>query len=374
MFLNQEQGRENEVKKFKSRKEYFRSYYLKNREKLLAYSKEAYQVKKSFSHTHALYTSNSIISCKDACFFEEVSTPLNQDEKRTLIHAQERQKRKDQSWRRLATRNKRPIKGCRGWNLPTWKELRSHQQLFKQYGEISTLTGKKLGNYYHSTLDFDLNKVDYPPKMVAKLFKEFASLLKYWKVSWDKGKRGGHIDLLTTELLPNEPIYYRGWGKIWEIGEVKSKGGYVVDVDKDKSFVRNGKWYRKFSQGSHAQLKKELGFFFFELGRSKKEENLSRIREESLASILLPIDNQKSYQTSYQLTVGEVLTIQSSIKQKIQLLINGQTYYRYNLDKSPHFFLFNTYNGSRDPPFRVGETYQIQVKSGRKWPFFARLF
>lgn len=123
MFLNQEQEREHEVKQFKSRKNYFRSYYLKNRERLLSYSKDVYQVKKlitpflekktnsekgvkkSFSsHTRI----NITIARKIKNFFLYGMVETNQRELGTSQVKLER--RLDQPYLRLATRNKIPTK------------------------------------------------------------------------------------------------------------------------------------------------------------------------------------------------------------------------------------------------------------------------
>jgi hypothetical protein len=94
--------------------------------------------------------------------------------------------------------------------LPNYQEKRSIEGLLKQYGEYSYLTGKPLGNYYLSTLDIDLRKVEFPEKMVAKLEKIVDCLLNSLRVSYDKTKKGLHVDILTPEPLPNEIIYYQG--------------------------------------------------------------------------------------------------------------------------------------------------------------------
>jgi hypothetical protein len=120
----------------------------------------------------------------------------------------ERRKRKDQAWRRLATKNKVALTA--GFNLPTYREEKSIEELLKQYGEFSYLTGKPLGNYYLSTLDVDLRKVEFPEKMITRLEKNVDFLLGSLRVSYDKTKKGLHVDILTPEPLPNEIIYYQG--------------------------------------------------------------------------------------------------------------------------------------------------------------------
>jgi hypothetical protein len=77
----------------------------------------------------------------------------------------------------------------------------------KQHGEYSYLTGKKLGTYYLSTLDIDLRKEEFPSKLIQRLERNTACLLNYLQVSYDKTKKGLHIDILTPELLENQQIY-----------------------------------------------------------------------------------------------------------------------------------------------------------------------
>jgi len=137
-----------------------------------------------------------------------VNTFLTTEQKNKL----ERQKRKDQPWRRLATKNK--IAQVAGYNLPGYQEKRSIEELLKKHAEFSYLTGKPLGRFYLSVLDLDLRKVEFPEKLIAKLEKSVGCLLDFLRVSYDKTKKGLHVDILTPEPLPNEIIYYRGWGKL----------------------------------------------------------------------------------------------------------------------------------------------------------------
>lgn len=97
-----------------------------------------------------------------------------------------------------------------GFNLPTHKEKRSIEELLAKHAEFSYLTGKPLGKYYLSTLDLDLRKIEFPEKMIAELEKNVECLLNSLRVSYDKTKKGLHVDILTPEPLPNEIIYYRG--------------------------------------------------------------------------------------------------------------------------------------------------------------------
>jgi hypothetical protein len=97
-----------------------------------------------------------------------------------------------------------------GYNLPNYKEKRSITELLNKFGEFSYLTGKRLGKHYLSTLDLDLRRLEFPEKVITDLEKNAGGLVDFLKVSYDKTKKGLHIDILTPKPLPNEIIYYQG--------------------------------------------------------------------------------------------------------------------------------------------------------------------
>ena len=197
---------------------------------------------------------------------------------------QQRTKRKDQPWRRLETVNKIAQKA--GYNLPTYQEKKTIAELLKQHGEYAYLTGKRLGIYYLSTLDIDIEKEEFAEKLIERLKKNLACLLKYLQVSYDKTKKGLHIDILTTEPLENQQIYYQGWGKTWNIGSIQSLGKYVVGEDANKFFIKNGKWYWKTK--SNEEVKAKLAQFFFRLGNQEKPKataNSQLLPNETLKTV-----------------------------------------------------------------------------------------
>lgn len=120
-------------------------------------------------------------------------------------HKLARQSRKDQPWRRLATINK--IAQVKGWNLPNYFEKRTIENLLELYGEYSYLTGKHLGNFYLSTLDLDIWREEFHIKLVNYFEKSVKKLVKFLQVSYDKTKKGLHLDILTPEPLNNGTIY-----------------------------------------------------------------------------------------------------------------------------------------------------------------------
>jgi len=234
-----------------NRREYFRSYYQKHRQKLLTKRKAHYQNQKLFfwnnyftckkpycqncinlgikenqykfcgencliQHWISIYfptyskkeknveqfsphTRNDILNsarspasrlhARDKKFFfvggqsrTATFSPLLQNNLSNEPQAkQERRKRRDQKWRRLATKGK--VAQTTGYTLPKYKEQKSINELLNQYGEYSYLTGKPLGGYYLSTLDIDLRKEKFSEKMVARLEKNADYLLNALRVS-----------------------------------------------------------------------------------------------------------------------------------------------------------------------------------------------
>jgi hypothetical protein len=59
-------------------------------------------------------------------------------------------------------------------------------------------------------LDIDIEKEEFAEKLIERLKKNTACLLNSLQVSYDKTKKGLHVDILTTEPLNNEQIYYQG--------------------------------------------------------------------------------------------------------------------------------------------------------------------
>ena len=130
---------------------YHRDYYLKNREKLLAYSQEYYGVKKLLapylegkkmvlnnflSHTRSSLT--IVRKDKELVFFWEGGVKEFGSSKEKL------ERRLDQEKIRLATQDKRPIK--KGWTYDNFEEWLSKERLLNKYQEWSIRGGQRLGN------------------------------------------------------------------------------------------------------------------------------------------------------------------------------------------------------------------------------------
>lgn len=308
---------------------------------------------------------------------------------------QERTKRKDQPWRRLATINKIAQKA--GYNLPEYSEKRTIAELLKQHGEYSYLTGKKLGNYYLSTLDIDIKKEEFAEKLIKRLDKNTACLLDYLQVSYDKTKKGLHVDILTPELLDNQQIYYQGWGKTWNIGSIQSLGKYVVGEDRNKAFTKNGKWY--WITKNNEEVKAILNKFFFNLGNQEKKttENRQLLETKNLKTVRYQAwdyNLNKQVEREYSLIVGKpykkqkepeqqpfYLTKKQNIQAKIlskkhtNLEHMWKVFYLDWKSKTTGYFLVNSYQKSYVlPSLEIGSVRNVVLVCGRKYEFFSRLW
>ena len=276
-------------------------------------------------------------------------------------HKQERQRRKDQSWRRLATLNK--IAQVKGWNLPNYREKRNLETLLNLYGEYSYLTGKRLGTHYLSTLDLDIWKAEFPIKLVNRLVKNMARLLDYLKVSYDNTKKGLHVDILTPEPLNNGTIYWTDkLGEKWNIGSIQSLGKYVVGEDPNKAFIQVSKWYWKVK--SNEEVKNVLSKFFFNLKESRQATTpktpLSIIKNPKQ---LVPFNPSTKFTTIQ----AKILSVwETKIEQTRKFLyLNCQT-------QQTEYFLLNDYHREQ-VNLSIGNTQNILLVNGRKHRFFSRL-
>jgi len=59
-------------------------------------------------------------------------------------------------------------------------------------------------------LDIDIRKEEFAEKLTKRLEKNVRKLTNSLHVSYDKTKKGLHVDILTLEPLDNQQIYYQG--------------------------------------------------------------------------------------------------------------------------------------------------------------------
>lgn len=308
-------------------------------------------------------------------------------------HKLARQGRRDQPWRRLATINK--IAQKVGYNLPDYSEKRTINELLKQHGEYAYLTGKKLGTYYLSTLDIDIRKEEFAEKLIERLEKNTACLLEYLQVSYDKTKKGLHVDILTTEPLDNQQIYYQGWGKVWNIGSIQSRGKYVVGEDQYKTFIKSGKWYWKTK--SNEEVKSTLNQFFFRLGnQAESSQSLTKETIKTFRYQAWDFNLNKQVEREYSLIVEEPYQKQKepqpqepfnflSTQSKKHTTIHAKILSKQetNLEKiwkifyldqqgRKGYFLLNHYH-RKNFNLNIGETRSILLVNGQRHSFFSRL-
>ena len=408
-----------------TRKEYFRLYYLKHRQKLLTKRKAYYLNNKSllwndyftckkpycltcvsqgikenqykfcgdncsvqywisiYSQIYSKkeknveqfspHTRNDILTSKHApadrlharfknSFFfntSQAAAPLHTKSKnRSKL---ERRKRKDQVWRRLATKDK--VAQTAGYNLPTYKEKRTLDELLKRFGEYSYLTGKPLGNYYLSTLDIDLRKEEFPESMIARLESGVEKLTNCLRVSYDKTKKGLHVDILTPKPLNNEIVYYQGWKKTWNIGSIQSKGKYVVGEDKEKEFIDKGKWYWKVEKNE--EIKARLAKFFFILGKQQANKQQNSTREIPSQPVL----SDSTIQQIKQIIQAKIISLSET-----RLTDFLKVFYWDPQNQKRGYFLLNTYQRSSIlPNLNVGSLRSALLTQGTKHKFLNRL-
>jgi len=274
-----------------------------------------------------------------------------------------RRQRKDQPWRRLATINKIAQKA--GYNLPTYQEKRTIAELLKQHGEYAYLTGKRLGTGFLATLDIDIWKEDFSDKLIKRLEKNVACLLDFLQVSYDKTKKGFHVDILTPEPLNNGIIYWTDkLGKKWVIGSIQSKGKYVVGEDPNKAFIQVGKWYWKVK--SNEEVKATLNKFFFILSNQEKTVKEAQVIEEPKTPLSPPVSNSVIPLPKH--------TIQAKIlsKQKIPTSDLWKFFYSDNQGYRD-YFLANGHTQKNLTDLSIGTVKNIRLIQGRKHAFFSRL-
>jgi hypothetical protein len=162
--------------------------------------------------------------------------------------------------------------------------------------------------------------------------------------------------------LPNEIIYYQGWGKLWIVGSIQSQGKYVVGEDKNKTFIKNGKWYWK---AKNSEIKTKLAKFFFILGKPKR--NKKQLENNSNSP---PIKVSQNNQKQVKITLPEVKVL-NVVKTPLPDFLKI-----FCLDKNKRklYFLLNTYQKPNIlPNLQIGSTRSVLLVRGRKHGFFSKM-
>ena len=412
------------LKKNKSRQEYLRlwweknkqEYNLKRRKKYANKKQEKQLLLKQLTHQYQTKTNYSCSCpenkyCNNCWFFDNQDNLVdykNVGEKSVgekFLHtrsfltiarskepffcagASELAKRMDRKEMRLATKDKKPLK--QGWNQPWFKEWLSKDELLNRHQEWSIRGGKKMGNKYLSFLDLDIVKEDTPLSLQQRLKKNILLDLNYLDCFHVETKKGYHVYMLSDELLPNEILYHTDkFGKRRKIGSIQSKGKYVVGFDSvNKKLVENGKWF--WHVKDLAEVKEELKKFFIEVGKEKREEKPVSLASYDLSNVAEKVENQRDYnfieenlklkeevfKPTQNLFKTSKQTIQAKIlsKQKIPWLDFIKVWYK-NLNAKQNivnFFLLNDYQHSEVlPNLDNGGVKNILLINGTKHAFF----
>ena len=196
--------------------------------------------------------------------------------------------------------------------------------------------------------------------MIVRLKKGVEKLTNYLQTSYDKTKKGLHVDILTPEPLANEIIYYQGWKQIWNIGSIQSQGKYVVGEDKEKEFIKNGKWYWKVDKNE--EIKTKLAKFFFSLGKQRVKK-LPKSARENLS--------QLTFSNSTVKQIKQIIQARIISLNKTCLADLSKVFYWNSRSQKRGYFLLNTYQKRVD--LDVGATKTILLVQGTKHNFFNRL-
>ena len=197
--------------------------------------------------------------------------------------------------------------------------------------------------------------------MVVSLEKNVECLLNSLRVSYDKTKKGLHVDILTPEPLPNEIIYYQGWGKTWNVGSIQSKGKYVVGEDKEKEFIDRGKWYWKVDRNE--EIRTKLSKFLFMMGKGQNEAK---------EVINLSPNFKKLNWIAQQIKRAIQAKILNIRKTGLTDLL--KVFYLNQKTQKTGYFLLNTYQRAEAlPSLSVGSVRSMLLVNGRKHAFFSRM-
>ena len=199
---------------------------------------------------------------------------------------------------------------------------------------------------------------------------------------------------MTTEPLDNQQIHYQGWGKVWNIGSIQSLGKYVVGEDKDKAFIKNGKWYWKTK--NNEEVKVALNKFFFKLGNQQEKPTEIRqlLTNETLKafkyqawdyklnqavvreySLIIEKPQKKPQQTKPLLLKKH--NLQAKILSKERVLKLEHMWKVFYLDwktKTTGYFLVNNYQKSYAlPNLDIGSIKNMVLVSGVKHDFLSQI-
>ena len=134
------------------------------------------------------------------------------------------------------------------------------------------------------------------------------------------------------------------------MGSIQSQGKYVVGEDKNKEFVKNGKWYWKVDRNE--EIRKKLAKFLLIVGKRQEVEKevsqIARIKQIIQAKIL-------------------------SLK-KTRLTDLLKVFYLNQRSRKKDYFFLNSYQKPNIlPNLNIGSVRNVYLVSGTKHTFFSSM-
>jgi len=135
----------------------------------------------------------------------------------------------------------------------------------------------------------------------------------------------------------------------------------VVGEDKDKEFVKNGKWYWKAKD--RAEIKAKLAKFFLMIGKGKE------ITKEAASSSPQSFKKVSQIERIKQIIQAKILSVK-----RTRLADLLKVFYLNKKSQARGYFLLNSYQKPNAlANLDVGSTRHICLISGTKQQFFSRM-
>jgi hypothetical protein len=357
---------------------YHKEYYCQNKEKLLAYGKIYYGVKKllkpCLKKTEQKSSKNGVkktFSLPQAC---DIYTNSLID-KKDYVGCWE--KARDRQDVRLATKNKVP-QYRKGSHWPTIKEMRGVRELITKYGEWGHRTGKKLGNYWDARVDFDFYHGGTSLKMGRHWEKSFKKLMNWLGIKYDKTQHGAQVNLLLKELPPNCLLYHIDrYGKKRIVGSILSAGRQAQGLGSPyKEPAGEGKWALKAQ--NLAEVAQLFSKFFFMIDCEAKMNKIQvGVKRNQVLNIKIN-EVEKSTELSKEASKKIIIQLAQILKRRLLPFKSkdGGNIYKFwyqQKGKSSRYFLLDTYQKHRKrvlDQLPVGSINNFILNQGQVYQFF----
>jgi len=367
------------------RDDYFKDYYLNNRERLKEKSREYRESKKKEREKNGVKRTSflSIFQGKrerkmvlnasppsQACVLSLLVRSLlyNRTKKRENHLTSLLTKSKvsySEAWKKA--RDKQSIRVATGKYKPKWpfkknwekrKEKETAEQLISKYQEYGTRLGHKYKRYYDYILDIDFYK-DNKPRALGDLWKKaFLKIMSLYGVKWDETSNGNaHVNLLLEEEAPNGILTYLSkYGVKWRVGEILGKGRQARATHKTER--GEGKWAIKAKNINEVSKIFKLFFFDFEL-TGIKEPKHAKSKKKQPTNINV-YETEKTNKNHGQNTIKDNIIVPTEINE-----------YK-KLEPGTQILVKDGIIGKRKQLKRPGKPLfkQYYQRPGKKWQYF----